>query len=54
MISLDVFSTAEAVWASNKPDAADVRPVHIGGSRYGWQWLPRYVCCSDSNAGATR
>lgn len=45
-----VFSTAEAVWANNKPHAADVRPVHIRGSRYGWQWLSRYVCYSGSES----
>lgn len=45
-----VFSTAEAVWANNKPDAADVWPVHIRGSRYGWQWLSRYVRYSGSES----
>lgn len=45
-----LFSTAEAVWANNKPNAADVRPVHIRGSRYGWQWLSRYVRYSGSES----
>jgi len=48
VISLGVFSTAEAVWADNKPNAADVWAVHIGRSRYGWQWLSRYVCYSTA------
>lgn len=47
-----VFSAAEAVWANNKPYAADVWPVHIRGNRYGWQWLSRYVCYSGSESTA--
>lgn len=44
VISLGMFSTAEAVWADDKPNAADVWAVHIRGCWYGWQWLSRYVC----------
>lgn len=44
VISLGMFSTAEAVWADDKPNAADVWAVHIRGRWYGWQWLSRYVC----------
>lgn len=50
-----VFSVAEAVWANDKPNAADVWPVHIRGSRYGWQWLSRYVRYSgNKSAGETQ